>query len=85
MLQYYNVKQDVTLQVDASDTGLRFVLLQDNHPVLFGSRALREHELKYAAIEKEALAACYAMERTHHWLYGRHFTLETDHKPLETI
>ena len=85
VLQYYDVKKEVTLQVDASNTGLGLVLLQDNHPILYASRALRDHETRYVALEKEALATAWAMERCHHYLYGRFFTLETDHKPLETI
>jgi hypothetical protein len=85
VLQYYDVKKPVTLQVDASNTGLGLVLLQEQHPILFASRALRDHELNYVAIEKEACAVAWAMERCHHYLYGRFFYLETDHKPLETI
>ena len=34
---------------------------------------------------EKSLAVAWAMEKFHHSLYGKHFTLETDHKPLETI
>ena len=36
-------------------------------------------------IKIEPLAVAWAVERFHHFLYGCHFTLETDQKPLEAI
>jgi len=39
----------------------------------------------YAQIEKEMLAIVFAMDRFHTYVYGRHVTIETDHKPLITI
>ena len=39
----------------------------------------------YVAIELEALAPAWAMEKFHHFLYASHFLLETEQKPLETI
>ena len=37
------------------------------------------------AIEIKSLAVAWAVEKFHHFLYGCHFTLETDQKPLEAI
>ena len=42
-------------------------------------------EQAYAQIEKELLACCFAMERLHTYVYGRHVVVETDHKPLISI
>ena len=36
-------------------------------------------------IKLESLAVAWAMEKFHHFLYGTHFILETDQKPLEVI
>ena len=47
-------------------------------PVGFVSRTLSETERKYSQIEKEALAC---VVRFHAFLWGHHFTLQTDHKP----
>ena len=44
-----------------------------------------EAQRGYIAIELESLAVAWAMEMFHHFLYGNHFLLETDQKPLETI
>ena len=38
-------------------------------------------EKGYVAIELEALAVSWASEKFHHFLYGSHFTLQTDQKP----
>ena len=47
--------------------------------------ALTETQNGYIAIELESLAVAWAMEKFHHFLYGTHFILEMDQKPLEAI
>jgi hypothetical protein len=42
-------------------------------------------EQRYANIERELLAAVFGCERFHTYVYGKHFTIESDHKPLEMI
>ena len=85
VLKYYDPKKPTILQTDASIKGLGAVLLQDGHPVYFASKALTQAERGYVAIELETLLASWSMEKFHHFLYGSHFTLETDQKPLEVI
>ena len=48
-------------------------------PVAFGSRTLSTSEKKYAK------GLIFAVKKFHPYLYGRKFTLLTDHKPLTTI
>ena len=40
-------------------------------------------EQNYAQIEKETLASVFSTEWFHECPYGLHFTVETDHKPLQ--
>jgi len=54
-------------------------------PVYYASRSLTEVERRYSQTEKEALAVVWACERFHVYLYGKHFGIETDHRPLEVI
>ena len=39
----------------------------------------------YAQIEKEMLAAVHGLKKFHHYTYGRHVHVITDHKPLVPI
>lgn len=85
LLRYYDVKLPVTLSVDASKSGLGAVLMQEDKPVAYASRALTETEQRYAQIEKEMLAIVFGAERFHQYVYGREVNVESDHKPLEVI
>ena len=86
VLALYDPKADTTLSADASSYGLGAVLLQRAglswNPVAYASRSLTETERRYAQIEKEALALTWACEKFSAYLLGRHFAIETDHKPL---
>ncbi|XP_064630897.1 uncharacterized protein K02A2.6-like [Lineus longissimus] len=81
-LAYYDPKQPVTLEVDASQKGLGEALLQHGRPVAFASKALSDTQSRYSNIEREALGLVHGIERFHTYLYGRFFTAITDHKPL---
>ena len=51
----------------------------------FTSKALTKTQKGYAVIELESLVVAWAMEKFHHFPYGTHLFLETDHKLLEAI
>ena len=82
---FSNPRCDTTLQTDASKKGLGAVILQDLKPVMFALRALTGAEKNYQNLERECLATIWGMEKFHYFLYGKHFTLETDQKPLVSI
>ena len=71
--------------MDASQRGLGAVLVQDAGPVAFASKALTENQSGYSNIERELLAVVHGVQRFHHYLFARPFTVITDHKPLVTI
>ena len=47
-LAYYDVKEEVTLGVDAFKHGLGAVLMQEGKPVAYASKSLRLAEQDYA-------------------------------------
>ncbi|XP_077541014.1 uncharacterized protein LOC144153239 [Haemaphysalis longicornis] len=89
VLQVVDFDQPFVLRTDASDQGLGAVLLQRKgavlHPVAYASRKLLPRERAYSAIEKECLAIVWAVKRFNFYLYGRAFTIQTDHQPLTYI
>ena len=84
-LRYFDPSLPMTIQVDTSQVGLGVVLLQNNKPIAFASKALTETEHHYANIEREMLAVVFGAERFRTYIYGRSFTIKLHHKPLESI
>lgn len=85
VLKFYDVNAEVTLSVDASSKSLGAVLLQEEQPVAYATKALTSAQQNYPQIEKEALAIKTACTKFHEYIYGKKLTVETDHKPLESI
>ena len=90
VLVHYNPDYPLKLAADGSQYGVGAVIshtLPDGseYPIAFASRTLNPSEFSYAQIEKEALALIYGVHTFHQYLFGRRFTLVTDHKPLTVI
>lgn len=86
----YDENKRIVLFCDASENGLGSVLMHkfddgSEKPIAFASRTLTQTEQKYANIDKEALAIMFGIRKFHQYIYGREFTLVTDHKPLQRI
>ncbi|XP_060116324.1 uncharacterized protein K02A2.6-like, partial [Heteronotia binoei] len=87
VLHHFDEGLPVILACDASPYGVGAVLghqLPDGRevPVAYYSRTLTPAERNYAQIDKEALAIVAGVRKFHEYLYGRRFTIATDHKPL---
>ena len=90
VLTHYNPTLPLSLAADASAYGVGAVISQTyadggERPIAYASRTLMTAGQKYAQVEKEVLALVFGVKRFHQYLYGRIFTLITDHKPLTTI
>jgi len=86
VLAYYDVKKGVTIQADASQSGLGACLMQSGKPIAYASRSMTSAECNYAQIEKELLAITFACNKFHQYICGKEgVNIMTDHRPLESI
>lgn len=81
------VSTDVfTVHTDASGVGigatLNVVREGKTLPVAYFAKQLQGAQKRYSATELEGLAVLKAIHHFAHYLYGRHFTVVTDHKAL---
>lgn len=90
ILVYPCMEKEFILDTDASGTGVGAVLsqIQDNgkeHVIAYFSKALSKTERQYCVTRRELLAIVFAVKHFHHYLYGTHFTVRTDHGALNWL
>lgn len=90
VLWHYDPALPLVLAVDSSAYGIGAVLAHTmsdgtERPISCASRSLSNAEKNYSQLDKEALAIMWGVQKHHQYLFGRKFTLKTDHKPLVYI
>ena len=89
VLQFPVFDKPFILHTDASNWAVGAVLCQEHegreHAIAYYSRQLTTAECHYSTTEREALAVISAVKNFYPYLYGRTFTLITDHNPLTTL
>lgn len=90
-LVHFDPKANHELRTDASSFAMGAVLYQRHElpeltgTVLYWSRSMNGPQQNYSATERELLAAHEAIMELKHYLYGKKFTLVTDHNALSLI
>ena len=73
------------VETDASDVGLGAVLMQDNQPIAYLSKALAQHHKHLSIYEKEFLALIMAVDKWRQYLQHQEFLIGTYHKSLTCL
>ena len=87
VLAHFDPSLEVGLSCDASSVGVGAVLFHrypdgEERPIAYASKKMTATQQRYSQIQREALAVIFGLNKFHQFLYGRHFYLITDHKPL---
>lgn len=79
----FSEANEFILQTDASNIAISGILSnKNNKPIAYASRTLNKAEVNYPTVQKELLAIFWSVKHFRPYLYGRHFKILTDHKPL---
>ena len=84
-----NLSQPFHLNVDASATGLGYILGQTvegkDVVIAYGGRQLNKAECKYNTTEREALAFVEGIKKYQVYLHGQKLYVHTDHHALQWL
>ena len=77
--------QDFIIETDALGTGIGAVLMQKGHSLAYINVALSTKHQGLSVYENELFVIVYAVSKWHHYLFGRHFSIRTDHHSLKYL
>ena len=86
-MSYYDPSLNSLINTDDSPVGIRAMLLQQSSNssyriIAYSSRTLTPTEQNYSQLVRECLAIVHACEKFRVYIFGTHFEIITDYKPL---
>lgn len=89
ILAFPDFSKEMILYTDASTLGVGAILSQNidgkERVISYASRSINKHERNYSPTELECLAVVWAVNYFRHYIYGRKFTIVTDHSALKYL
>jgi len=88
MLAFPDTSKPYNVTTDASDYAVSGVISQTDdatkleRPIMFISKSLNDTQRRYTVTEKELYAIIHALDKFRPYIYGRKFTVYTDHRAL---
>jgi len=80
-----NFAKSFEIECDASNVGIRVVLIQDGHPIAYFSEKLNGVVLSYSTYDKELYALVRALQTWQHYLLPKEFVIHSDHESLKHL
>lgn len=89
LLQYPDFTKPFVLIIDVSNDALGAIPSQGpigrDLPIAYASRTFINAEKNYSTTQKELLPIVWGCKQFRQYLYGRKFTIVTEHKPLTWV
>jgi hypothetical protein len=85
VLHLPDFSKEFVIETDASNIGLRAVLMQDGHPLAFFSKKLGPKMQAASTYIKELHAITEAVLKWRQYLLGHFFIIHTDHKSIREL
>ena len=85
LLALPNLHKQFVVEIDASSRGIRAVLMQEGHPIAFISKPFGPKQQTLSTYERELMVILLAVTKWQHYLWGKHFTIRTDHISLKCL
>ena len=80
-----NFSNTFVVECDASGSSIGVVLLQDNRPIAFFSKAIKGRELGLSTYEKEMMALVSVVQKWRPYLLGSKFIVRIDQRSLKFL
>ena len=85
VLDVPDFSQQFVIETDASDMGIGAVLMHNQHPVAYLSKALGPRNQALSVYEKECMAILFAIEKWRPYLQHQPFVIITHHRSLQHL